>query len=252
MLRSLIKRLRRFAASEDLVQLVRQNSPQLPGPERYVFLITYARSGSTLLQHVLNGIPGYCIRGENHNVLTFLAAGWRAAETTANSAPQDEIYGADHPWFGVEKVAPGLLGRQLAESFITNVLAPPAGTRVSGCKEIRWHHEAQLFLPTLAFLQQQFPDCRFIFNQRDHSAVVRSLTRSRWWKSGTPEGMYPLLQRGDALFSEGLAQYPDRSLLLRYEDYADNPNALRPLFDFLGEPFDLDRVSQQMAQRLEH
>src|SRR5688572_1085508 len=31
----------------------------------HLFIVTYGRSGSTLLQGVLNSIPGYLIRGEN-------------------------------------------------------------------------------------------------------------------------------------------------------------------------------------------
>lgn len=41
--------------------------------EGYVFIITYGRSGSTLTQNLLNSLPGYCIRGENSNLLYFLS-----------------------------------------------------------------------------------------------------------------------------------------------------------------------------------
>ena len=38
----------------------------------YVFVMTYGRSGSTLLMGLLNTIPGYLIRGENDDALRFL------------------------------------------------------------------------------------------------------------------------------------------------------------------------------------
>lgn len=38
-------------------------------PLGYLFVVTYGRSGSTLVQGLLNSIPGYLIRGENRGVL---------------------------------------------------------------------------------------------------------------------------------------------------------------------------------------
>ena len=49
--------------------------------EGFVFVVTYGRSGSTLLQNVLNTIPGYCIRGENANTLAHLAKACHAVES---------------------------------------------------------------------------------------------------------------------------------------------------------------------------
>jgi hypothetical protein len=43
-------------------------------PARFpnIFVVTYGRSGSTLLQGVLNGIPGFLIRGENKDIVGHL------------------------------------------------------------------------------------------------------------------------------------------------------------------------------------
>ena len=41
-------------------------------PVDHVFVMTYGRSGSTLLMGLLNSIPGYLIRGENRHAMRHL------------------------------------------------------------------------------------------------------------------------------------------------------------------------------------
>ena len=42
-----------------------------------LFVVTYGRAGSTLLQNMLNALPGVTLRGENNNLLAPLVAGWQ-------------------------------------------------------------------------------------------------------------------------------------------------------------------------------
>ena len=46
--------------------------------QKTVFVITYGRSGSTLLQNMFNALPGYVLRGENNNILSSLVQSWEA------------------------------------------------------------------------------------------------------------------------------------------------------------------------------
>ena len=55
--KELAKRVRKLEPREDL---------------GYLFVLTYGRSGSTLLQGILNSIPGYLVRGENRQILFHL------------------------------------------------------------------------------------------------------------------------------------------------------------------------------------
>ena len=71
-------------------------------PKRgYTFVVTYGRSGSTLLMGVLNSIPGYCLRGENYGTFihTYRAFGALRASKTKFGATALEstspLYGAD-------------------------------------------------------------------------------------------------------------------------------------------------------------
>lgn len=219
--------------------------------EGFVFVVTYGRSGSTLLQNVLNTIPGYCIRGENANTLAHLAKAWHTVET------EEVLRGArrngvetppSHPWYGAELVRPFSYGKSMAEVFTREVLHLPKGVRVGGFKEIRFHTQPTLFRPCMQFIRTFFPGARFVFNTRNHAAVAKS----GWWADMHEARVYQTLKEAESLFQDWIASYPDICLKTHYDDYNGKPEALRPLFDFLGEEFDLARVSQVLQTRLNH
>ena len=93
--------------------------------DRHLFIVTYGRSGSTLLQNLVNSIPGYEIRGENNNALLHYFRAWKAIEGSETltqmrnaKTPTDQT----HPWFGGEKIFPKQMGRTLTRNFVANVL----------------------------------------------------------------------------------------------------------------------------------
>lgn len=229
-----------------------QRYPRLYQPAGgYVFVITWGRSGSTLLQNLLNDIPGYCIRGENSNMLADLARAW------ANVAESDPMRGLrlagqpthpGHPWYGAEAVSPDHLGHILANVFARDILNLPEGTRVAGFKEIRYHTVAPRPMLPIQFMARFFPKARFILNTRSHAGTMQS----GWWATMKPETVARELRSAEALFDRIAAEYPDRSLRLHYDDYAGRPETLRPLYDFLSEPFDAARVAAVMGERLKH
>lgn len=217
----------------------------------YVFIVTYGRSGSTLLQNVLNAIDGWCIRGENNNTLFHLFRAWHAV---AESAPMQGLRGAavetgaNHPWYGAELGKPWQYGQALCNVFARDVLQLPEGTRVGGFKEIRFHSEPGLFLPYLNFVQRNFPRARFVFNTRDHAAVARS----GWWRDLPGIEVDRRLTEAETLFARFQAQHPTLCHPVHYDAYNGNPEGLRPLFEFIGEPFDVDLIAPVMAERLGH
>lgn len=226
--------------------------PHLLAPRGgYVFVVTYGRSGSTVVQNLLNTLPGYCIRGENGNALSGLARSWHAlnfAEPRRGLKARGQPSGPDNPWYGAEVVEPFRYGSYLANVFVREVLALPEGTRVGGFKEIRFHAEPMFFPAYMAFIRQFFPKARFVFNTRSHDAVVKS----GWWAEMPEDSARALLQTAEELFAHQIATHPDRCVHIRYEDYVGNPEGMRPLFDFLGEPFDVDTVAAVLDRRLNH
>ncbi len=226
--------------------------PHLNAPSGgYVFVVTYGRSGSTLLQNLLNAIPGYCIRGENAGTLAHLARAWQVieAEEAARGARKAGVAtDPTHPWYGTELVRPMVYGRSLAEVFVREVLRLPSDTRVGGFKEIRFHTQPWLFKPCLQFMRGFFPNARFVFNTRSAAAVAKS----GWWAEMPEDKVHSIVREAEALFDGWIASHPGECLKLRYDDYVDRPEALRGLYDFLGEGFDAGHVARVMARRLTH
>jgi hypothetical protein len=226
--------------------------PHLHAPAGgYVFVVTYGRSGSTVVQNLLNAIPGYCIRGENANALSPLARSWHqisSAQPRAGLKARGIPTTPEEPWYGAEMVEPARYGHVLANVFVREVLALPKDTRVGGFKEIRFHTEPLFFPVHLGFIRRFFPRARFIFNTRGHDAVLKS----GWWADMDEAQARAQLVQAEALFEAQITAHPATSLALRYEDYDGNPDGFRPLFDFLGEPFDAGLVAGVLARRLDH
>lgn len=225
-----------------------------PALERCVFVVTYGRSGSTLLQNMVNALPGYVLRGENNNLLRALVRPWHEQrlfypEQLARMKIAGPLPSGPHqPWYGYEGIDVDALGRDLAESFLRQVLRPEPDTRVIGFKEIRWHEDPEMFLPMLEFLIRYLPGARFVFNTRDHAEVCRS----GWWKTMERAEVIAQLEQAEALYESAMARFPERCLKMHYNTYVEGPEAWRALFAFLEAPFDPDLVEAVLERKLTH
>lgn len=215
----------------------------------YLFVVTYGRSGSTTLQAVLNSIPGYLIRGENRQALrslhqfhrtlvtertNFRAMQERRGIPVGGMTPSDPFYGIDG--YPVETA--------LAETrrlVISTLFRPAADTRVTGFKEIRWYQPD--VTDFVDWLSDVFPGARFLVNTRRKEDVAAS----GWWAKD-PEAL-PKLSKMEAGFDQLLERWGDAGHHVHYNDYAGQPAALEPLFGWLGEDFDPERIAQVMSKR---
>ena len=73
---------------------------------RHLFVITYGRSGSTLLQGLLNSIDGMLIRGENNNVVVNLFQAHAALSLTKKKFIKD-TRAPTAAWFGAGQIDGG-------------------------------------------------------------------------------------------------------------------------------------------------
>lgn len=213
----------------------------------YVLIVTYGRSGSTLVQTLLQSIDGYFIRGENANVLWPL---FEAAERIAQ-AKQDHGYRqieAKGPWFGINEVDPDAFAASLVETFMAQVVQPPVEARVIGFKEIRFHEAGERFGDYLNFIASHLAPARFIFNKRSWQSVAKS----GWWKNCEESLVENLVTEADAMFDAYAAKHPNSCFVARYEDYVGKPDYWRALFDFLGETYDPATVEALCERQLKH
>lgn len=220
-------------------------------PQSFVFIVTYGRSGSTLLQNLLNSLPGYLIRGENDNTVLYLAQAWRAVNKSVqinSRRSRGTVTDQTSPWFGAELIEAEAYGKALAESFTRHVLQVGEGVRVAGFKEIRFANKPKPFWTYLNFLYTCFPNAKFIFNTRDHAAVARS----GWWQSRDAEDVAAQLRAAEELYTAYQRKFPRRGYALHYDEYVADPSLLKGLFAFLEEPYDPDLVRSVMDRKLDH
>jgi len=217
-------------------------------PEKHVFIVTYGRSGSTVLQRLLQSLDGYFIRGENNNTLYAMYLAYRRAYEARYSHGKSKSDPAD-PWYGANDIDPLAFGKKLVRLFADEILRSPADARVVGFKEIRFHEAGgELFEPFLNFIAENFENSKFIFNMRRWQDV----SKSSWWATMDPARVREIIEGADTLYEAYAAKNPQRSHLMRYENYVGQPEAYAPLFEFLGEPFDAEKIAQLTENRLDH
>jgi len=215
----------------------------------FVFVITYARSRSTLLTAILNTIRGYDIRGENGNALFHL---WKGLTVLKHAEKQHGDLGRDRrsPWFGCHQYDLGIFEADCVRSFADNVLTKSADALVRGFKEIRYTREDMTddeFDGFMTFLLEAFPDSRLVFNRRNPESV----SRSRYWASWPAEEVISFVEDADARFARTAARC-NRAFSVDYESYTGNPGSLSLLFDFLGQDLDIDKVQGVLKTRFTH
>lgn len=206
---------------------------------QHVFIVTYGRSGSTLLAGMLNSIEGWLIRGENGNFCYDLFKSYAAIRSAQAIASKTHL-DSTAAYFGIHDVCledyrRGL--RELArETLLSGVDEAP---RVVGFKEIRYPKllKDQTFEPYLDFLLETFPASAIVFNYRD----LRDVMRSKWWSHGRPweraknkRRLREFEQRSQAY----AAKNSNACFEINYADAVKQTSKLRDLFEFLGESYD--------------
>ena len=222
---------------------------QHPNLKGTIFIVTYGRSGSTLLQSMLQGIPGAHIVGENFGALYFLFAGFQRLAKAKRKWGQKE-QPMNSPWYGADKLSPVRFRDRMVDLFVEEVIQPPEDVRWYGFKEIRFGDKliGNDFEPFIGFLHRAFPNAYIVFNSRNGEDV----SKSRWWQNSKPEDVQDMVRAMDEKFADYTRKNPDHSFHARYEDTVADPACLKPLFDMLGEAFDPARAQEVLGVKLKH
>lgn len=208
----------------------------------YLFVVTYGRSGSTLLQGILSATPGVMIRGENGGVLQQLFLFHDTVHHHRDRLARPEPLPPSHPWWGIDGYPDATALRDMRTLMLETVLRPEVDTRVVGFKEIDWLPDR--LGDVLAFTREVFPGARFVLNTRN----LEDVAASKWW-ARNPNALTEL-QAMEKQYVEALDAFGDDVVYrVHYDDYVADPTVLRGLFEWLGEEFDEQRVRAVMDVR---
>lgn len=215
----------------------------------FVIILTYARSGSTLVQSILNSIPGYQIRGENLNALFHIYKCVEAVRIARN------IHGwqptmPDTPWFGADRLTPKLFKERMIATFVEGVLKPSGGATTIGFKEIRhtpFFMSDEEFSDYAQFILDEFPRSKIIVNSR----YANEVANSAWLADRDSEAVKREVEICDQRFSR-LAQSSSAVYHLRYNDYVRNHSLIKGLFHFLDAPYNAAELEKIFAKPLNH
>lgn len=218
-----------------------------------LLIVTYGRSGSTLLQGILNSISGVLVKGENKNFLfPFFQAYQRmlAARIMGGNMPQ-------HPWYGANEFDPDMIIEALVEPTRKLLVGSQADVSCYGFKEVRYGwagdelldyeylQDPNTFEQFLNFLSLIFPNICFIFNTRDASSIAASA----WWKRRPEQWVEQHVDTMNRLFRFYADKYPQKSFIIDYGDFSKPNRRLQELFEFLGADYASDKITNILAQK---
>lgn len=200
---------------------------------RSVLIISYGRSGSTLLQGMLNSIDGVLVRGENANVFYSLFEAYETLSVAARKHRRAQMPNA--PWFGIGQVDFKQLMegfRHVARTIVLSDRNDDEGVACFGFKEVRYHEVGERLTEYLKFLELLFPEPAFLFLTRDLGDVLKS----GWWKERDPDEVRRGLSETEDRFA-AFAEDRRNCFQLTYQDMVARTDRLRAMFDFLGAPY---------------
>lgn len=200
-----------------------------------MLVVTYGRSGSTLLQGILNGIPGVCVLGENGNVYFDYFMIWKKLSELRRKHKGALL--PKNPWYRIDAVEDDQYFDYFKE-FLTLFIPKAPGVRCIGFKEVRYINTGEYLEEYLDFLQKVFPDVALIINTRK----LENVTKSGWWKEKDAAESTLALRE----FESRLLQYAASKancFHIQYEEVVENGQKLRGLFDFLGADYCAEDVA---------
>jgi hypothetical protein len=161
------------------------STPSSASDPRYVFVVTYGRSGSTLTQGMLNALPRTLVRGENNLFLLPIFRSWSGLRVF-----QAKFAGGGNPkttsaFYGLHELDMAGFAAGVGELVRVQLLGstPPEDVDRLGFKEVLWHRiKPREWEEFFVFMDLAFDNPLYVLNQRD----VEMASTSGFWRSRKP------------------------------------------------------------------
>ena len=234
---------------------------------QFIFIIAAGRSGSTVLQSLLNSNSDVLIRGENNNFFYETFAAYQSLHKQNKSDQRN------HPWFGFEYFEPDQYAKMVRKLGRKYLLGNHSRQTVKklGFKEIRLFnlfnsqgiYSKRDFLARkgvgpkteliayLKYLKHLFPNSKTIFLRRNPHEIAES----GWWKD---RSIYDFQRLCEDLKSfqdefENIA-LPGHDLCIDYQllHSQDMRSIRKSIHEPLGLKFNRRQAKEVLMQKLNH
>lgn len=219
---------------------------------RSLYVVTYGRSGSTLLTGYLSMLPGVDLRGENYLYMLPMAQSDERIKQLAALRYADRHKTAS-PWYGSQQTSYRRFRRQLKALLLNQLYPKRPIPKTLGFKEIRWWYRLtpERFESDLNWLTGLFPRGGIVFLTRDLEKVFAGA----WWAEMTQAeraDTEPKVRLFEQLASEYVAANPDRAIHVTYEGFTTDESVARELTEFLGFTYKPERWRKALGTRFSY
>ncbi|MEP1488884.1 MAG: sulfotransferase [Algibacter sp.] len=206
----------------------------------YIIICTYGRSGSTLLQGVLNSCKDVLIRGENYNFIYALYHSYLRLKATK------ELQGHRNKkrttaWYGANEIKMKTFTNDLKKVIDNVLIGENKKIKTLGFKEVRFLEVVEDLDEYLLFLRTILPNCAIIFNLR----AVEQTIYSDWWAKKNPKKTKKKLNYFIEKMKNFHSNYED-TFIINYEDVIQQNSKLEKLFSFLDISYDAEKVKETL------
>jgi hypothetical protein len=212
-----------------------------------ILIVTYGRSGSTLLQGLINSIDGVLVRGENEDFIFGLYEAYKRLSKAKSRGIQVSPFDPTHPWYGAHLLDTEIFIKYcnaMLRDLILSDLKEDNNIKVYGFKEVRYHLIKDID-DYLDFLYKVFPNACFIFNTRNMTDVVNS----SWWKNQNEESVRKILSNLEEKLRSYARKNPHSCFSITYEDMIKKSENLRSLFKFIGAKYVEEEIDNVLNKK---
>lgn len=218
---------------------------------KHILIVTYGRTGSTLLQGLLNTVDGVLVRGENFNFCHGLYSAYKSivntVELQGNSGQK-----TTSPFYGSFTFDPQIFLSD-CYSLISKQLGVDLEDGVScwGFKEIRYtateikNREGYDLKGFLDFLNKVLPETGVIFLGRNHDDVVNSA----FWKQRKPQEAISDILKFESEAKEWMLKNKN-SIWIDYSNIINLDSKIKSLYLFLGAEYNAKKAESVLG--IEH
>lgn len=214
---------------------------------KHVLIVAHGRSGSTLLQGILNIIDGWFIKGENFNFCYLLYQSYEALRKTKITRGL-KATDPTHPWFGAGEINLASFRQHIRNSIQSVLLAgaPAENIKCCGFKEIRYldilniDRTGESLQKYLNFILSILEPCQLIFLSRE----IDDTCKSGWWRNIDRAEAVSQLQRFKTFSTTYCSTHPGSAFCIRYEDMIHQTDNLSAMFSFLDAAPKADLLQQ--------